>query len=206
MQIPDSLIFDYFEVNPNERLYVKREIGEGYLHRSNGCLRVQLNVSPGISQLVNGNFMKVDGAVSFYVGEDKFEFTDEASSELKEFHLNRVMVRDLRKLEPAIRQMIKHRKNANIKSANDELGALIPVDLFIYRLVNADFEYSFKGSIFVSILKNGGVFENGDVIKGYTYVKEKDSILYESVQAWRYEQIDPAWLVINGFDFSGLVD
>lgn len=200
MEIPEIAIPEFFKVNPTAELLLKDTTREHVLYTDqHGSVTVGWRGDDNKLRSMNGGYqgrLTQNGSFAFGTG-DRYTLVDDSWTKIKEFWLDQVVQYELRKLTPAIRQLLRHRHAENQLAVEDYQHAAIK--LHVYRLVNPDFSQQFKGHVLVSIKWSGGKCENGDVLKGYTYVAEKDAILYEGVQAWRYELLTDYDLMQMGY-------
>lgn len=110
---------------------------------------------------------------------------------IKQQCLERVVQGELKALLPAAFDMVDHYRNGPSPTPD--------VRIRMHVLKNIDYSQPHKGHVIINPLENGPTVSNGDFIKGYVYVWNADgpSIKYETVQGWRYKEVQLEDLGVN---------
>lgn len=125
-------------------------------------------------------------------------FPPELIKAIKDEALDKVIRHSLERLLPAAKEMIKHYtdfdKTLPIKRTKSYIR--------MYVLKDIDFHQTGKGSVVVCPTDTDPTGQDRDIIKGYVYCGEHDSIKYEAVQAWRYRRVSASSIFAWKYDAS----
>lgn len=156
---------------------------------------------------IEGYFMSFDSNKATFVttmtgGAVQVEvdavFPSELIKAIKDEALDKAIRHSLERLLPAAEEMIKH------YTAFDKALPIARMKTYlrVYVLKDADFSQAGKGSVVICPTDADPTGQDRDIIKGYVYCSEHDSIKFETVQAWRYRRVSASSIFTCKYDTS----
>jgi hypothetical protein len=184
MVLDQSILSRYIHANPASPVIAFNPEKEYFVEDADGSLQLHAQQSGDI--WVTGNKLIYTYCSCGQSYPVKLELSDETVTTVMQWELEQRQSKELAMLFPAALELIKH--------YNSVVDYHTDCKVKVYLLKDLAFYQEYKGTVIIVPIWDKETRDDLHVIKGYIASNNADDIRYETVQGWRYHQLQKQFI------------